>query len=238
MTSWPAKDADAVLDYGYTIPLESGDSVASYTFTKLSGDVVIDSQGIVGARVLVWLSGGTDGEINTFRIAWVTTEGRENDDEITLAIAPNSGLDLGTEYANASASTLKAAFAKFASVSDATVEFWLERARRLVDQSWTEGDYAMGQMLLACHYMTREGLGTGTEAQIAAEGLGEFTSVKSGQFSFTRKENSGDGSADAGSMSATSYGRQWLTLCRINRGGARITPTGSVPDASLYPSGI
>lgn len=234
MQSWPAKDADAVLDYGYTIPLEAGDSVASYTFEKLSGDVVIDSEGRVGARVTVWLSGGTDGEINTFRIAWVTTAGREDDDEITLAIASNSGIDLGSAYADPSAATLKAAFTKFASVADSTVEFWLDRARRHVDQSWTEGDYAMGQMLLACHLMTLEGLGTGTEAQIAAEGLGDFTSVKSGQFSFTR----GESAAAGGSLGSTSYGRQWLALAKLNRGGARLTPTGSVPTVPLYPSGV
>lgn len=140
-------------------------------------------------------------------------------------------------YTQATAASLKAAFTKFTAVADETVEFWLTRARRSVDASWTEDDRAMGEMLLACHYMTLEGLGAGTEAQIAAEGLGDFTSVKSGQFSFTRKDG-GEGSADAGSLGSTSYGRQWLTLCRVNRGGARITPTGSVPDSSLYPSGV
>lgn len=236
MQSWPAKDADAVLDYGYDIPLEDGDSVTSYTLEKLSGDAVIDSHGRVGARVTAWISGGTDGEVNTFRIAWITTAGREDDDEITLAIAPNASIDLGSAYADPSSATLKAAFAKFAGVADATVEFWLAQARRQVDQSWTEGDYAMGQMLLACHLMTLEGLGTGTEAQIAAEGLGDFSSVKSGQFSFTRKE--GDSAAAAGSIGSTSYGRRWLMLAKVNRGGARLTPTGTVPTSPLYPSGV
>lgn len=139
-------------------------------------------------------------------------------------------------YTQATAADLKAAFTKFSAVADETVEFWLTRARRSVDDSWTEDDRAMGEMLLACHYMTLEGLGSGTEAQIAAEGLGDFTSVKSGQFSFTRKDGA-DSSTAAGTISSTTYGRQWLSLAQANRGGARITPTGSVPNSSLYPSG-
>lgn len=140
-------------------------------------------------------------------------------------------------YTQATAADLKAAFTKFSAVADETVEFWLTRARRSVDSSWTEDDRAMGEMLLACHLMTLEGLGAGTEAQIAAEGLGDFTSVKSGQFSFTRKDG-GEGSASAGELGSTTYGRQWLTLARANRGGARLTPTGTVPTSPLYPSGV
>lgn len=137
-------------------------------------------------------------------------------------------------YTQATAADLKDAFAKFAAVADETVEFWLERARRMVDSSWTEDDRAFAEMLLACHYMTTEGLGAGTEAQIAAEGLGDFTSVKSGQFSFTRKE-AASGTEAADEIASTSYGRRWLALARANRGGARITPTGAIPTTSLYP---
>lgn len=138
-------------------------------------------------------------------------------------------------YVDPTAADLKAAFPRFAAVADATVEFWLERARRKVDQSWTEGDYQMGQMLLACHLMTLEGLGTGTESEINANGLGDFKSVRSGSFSFTRKEgSSGDGDAQ-GSLGSTGYGRQWYELAVANKGGARLTPTGTIPDYSLYP---
>lgn len=136
-------------------------------------------------------------------------------------------------YTDPTAADLKAAFPRFAAVADETVEFWLERARRKVDQSWTEGDYAMAQMLLACHYMTLNGLGTGTESEVNAAGLGDFKSVRSGSFSFTRKEGGDD--ADSGPMGSTSYGRQWQELAYANRGGARITPTGDIPDFSLYP---
>lgn len=91
----------------------------------------------------------------------------------------------------------------------------------------------MGEMLLACHLMTLEGLGTGTEAEIAAAGMGDFKSVRSGQLSFQRGE--GDSSAAAGSIRSTSYGRRWADLAQINRGGPIVGNTGSIPDTPAYP---
>lgn len=136
-------------------------------------------------------------------------------------------------YTQATAADLKAKFPRFAAVADATVESYLTDARRRVDGSWTEDDRAMGEMLMACHLMTLEGLGTGTEAEIAAAGLGDFKSVRSGQFSFTRGE--GDNMAAAGTLGSTSYGKRWADLARINRGGPRVGATGTVPNSSLYP---
>lgn len=136
-------------------------------------------------------------------------------------------------YTQATAADLKAKFPRFDAVADATVESYLTDARRRVDASWTEDDRATGEMLLAAHYMTLEGLGSGTEAEIAAAGLGDFKSVRSGQFSFTRGE--GSDMAAAGTMKSTSYGRRWLDLAQINRGGPRVGATGTVPDYPPYP---
>lgn len=133
-------------------------------------------------------------------------------------------------YTDATAAGLKAAFPRFAAVEDETVEFWLERARRHVDESWTEGDYAMGQMLMAAHLMTLNGLGTGTEAEMAAAGVSDFKSVRSGAFSFTRGD--GASSAESGALGSTSYGRQFAALARINVGGPRVMATGALPTTS------
>ncbi len=139
-------------------------------------------------------------------------------------------------YTDATAADLKAAFPRFADVEDATVEFWLTRARRSVDQTWTEGDYAMGQMLLACHLMTLAGLGTGAEAAAAAEGAAGFKSMRSGSFSLERFDN-GNGGAQSTIMS-TSFGQQFSALARQNVGGPRVMPTGTVPfDPCRYPQG-
>ncbi len=230
MKNWPAKDPQAVLDYSYTIPLEAGDAVASHTFEKLSGDVVIDSSGRLGAVVTAWLSGGTEGEISTFRVAWITSAGRADDEEISIAIASNANLLLDTDDADAAA--LKAAFPKFAAVADPTIEFWLTRARRAVDDSWCEDDRQMGEMLLAAHYLTLEGFGTGAEAQLAAEGMAGMQQIRSGQLALQKSGAMAD--AAAGSLDSTSYGQRYLELLRQNRGGPRVAPTGALPDALLY----
>jgi hypothetical protein len=230
MQNWPAKDRDAVLDYTYTIPLDAGDSVASYTLEKLAGDVVIDSEGRAGAIVTVWLSGGTSGENAFFRIAWVTAAGRENDDLISLSITNNEAGIAG--YVPATAATLKSAFAKFADVSDWSIEYSLKRARRDVDDSWCEDDRAHAEILLAAHYLTLDGFGTGTEAQLAADGLSGMQSIKSGQLSLTVSDAIAN--AKPGSIEATTYGQRFLELMRKNRGGPRVAPTGSLPDALLY----
>lgn len=138
-------------------------------------------------------------------------------------------------YVDPTADDLKAAFPRFAAVADETVEFWLERARRSVDESWTEGDYAMGQMLLAAHHMTLNGLGTGVEATVAAQGMGDFKSVRSGSFSLDRGDNSSG--AAAGTIGSTSYGQQFAALQKLNVGGARVAPTGALPTERLYPGG-
>jgi hypothetical protein len=138
-------------------------------------------------------------------------------------------------YTDATADDLKAAFPRFAAVADETLEFWLERARRMVDQSWTEGDYTYAQSLLAAHYLTIEGLGTGTEAELNAQGMGDFESVRSGSFSFTRGKAASDATA-SGTLGSTSYGRQFAALARANVGGPRVTDGGVLPDSTLYPS--
>jgi hypothetical protein len=138
-------------------------------------------------------------------------------------------------YTDATADDLKTAYPRFAAVEDETVEFWLERARRGVDESWTEGDYAMGQMLLAAHHMTLNGLGTGVEATVAAQGMGDFKSVRSGSFSLDRGE--AGSAAAAGTLGSTSYGRQFAALAKLNVGGPRVMATGTIPTSPLYPRG-
>lgn len=139
-------------------------------------------------------------------------------------------------FTTATATDLKTRLPRFADVADATVDVYLDRARRSVDDSWAEGDQVEGQVLLAAHLMTLEGLGTGTEAELNAEGLGDIRTLKSGSLSFTRQGDGNDGQSAAGKIGSTSYGRQWLELLRSNRGGSRITPTGVIPTSPLYPS--
>ncbi|WP_426163091.1 DUF4054 domain-containing protein [Sandarakinorhabdus sp. DWP1-3-1] len=122
-------------------------------------------------------------------------------------------------------------FPAFAAVLGATIDFWLTRAARSVDDSWTEGDREYGRQLLAAHLMTEQGLGIGAEAEMAAAGAGGFKSMKSGSLSLDR----GDTGVAAGAYGGTAYGRQFALLLRQNRGGARVTGTGVV--VGVYPFG-
>ena len=138
-------------------------------------------------------------------------------------------------YTDPDADDLQAAFPAFAAVADETVEFWLTRARRQVDTRWTEDDYQMGQMLLACHLMTLQGLGTGAEAEAAAQGTGDYKTIRTGSVTLERFDR--DNNAAQGTLQSTSYGRQWLALAKANRGGPLIMGTGTLPTQNLFGQG-
>ena len=121
---------------------------------------------------------------------------------------------------------LKALLPAFAAVADATVQAWLDRAARLVTEAWPDSDRKHGEMLLAAHYMTLNGLGTGAEAEMAAAGASGFKSMRSGSLSLDRGDTSG---GDAmGEYGTTQYGRQFWPLLRVYAGGPRVTGTGTI----------
>lgn len=122
---------------------------------------------------------------------------------------------------------LKAAFPAFAAVPDATVTFWLTRAARTVDSSWCEDDRDFARWLLACHLMTEQGLGSGAEAELFAAGAGGFDTMKSGALTLSR--SSQNVARSSGPYGSTQYGRQFATLLAQNKGGARVTDTGTLP---------
>lgn len=237
MPSWPAKDPDSTLDYLYTIPLADGDAVASHAFALLSGTVTIDSESRSGADVTAWLSGGTDGETNVFRVSWTTVGGRTDDDIITLATAANEITELAlTGYAKPDAAHLILRYPAFVAVKTDTVRYWLTDAERGVDESWSEADYAAGLMALAAHNMTLAG--QGAEAAATADLPAGITSMKIGTLGLAFDHAITRAKA-TGSLESTRYGSEYMMLLRRNRGGPRVAPTGTVPyDPRIrYPQG-
>lgn len=230
--TWPSKDPSAVLDYAFTIPLDAGDTVASHTFTLVSGTVVIDDENISGAVVTARLSGGADGETSVFKVTWETAAGREDEDYVTLPIIAVDYVALVlTDYTKPLPQHLIARYPAFADVPTATIQYWLTDAERFVDESWSEGDYAAALMALAAHNMTLAGLGT--EAAATADIPAGVTSIKSGSFSATFA----DGVATdrvTGALASTRYGAEYAGLLRRNRGGPRVTATGALPYSPLH----
>lgn len=234
--TWPAKDPDAVLDYTFTIPLDEGDSVTAHTFTKVSGDTVLDDEDRTGAVITARLSGGTVGQIAVFKATWTTTEGREDEDFVTQLIASNDYVALVlTGYTKPLPQHLIARYPAFAAVATATIQYWLTDAERFVDSSWTEDDYAAALMALAAHNMASAGLGT--EAAATAGIPAGVTRFKSGSLDVSFSDGA---TADriSGALTSTRYGAEYQALLRRNRGGPRVLATGTLPyDPLRYPQG-
>jgi hypothetical protein len=242
--TWPAKDPDAVLDYVYRIPLDAGDSVSGQpTFTKLTGDVAIDLIASIaapdttaegyGQDLTVWLSGGTDGEVSVFRVAWTTVETRTDDDIITLAVSSHELEALAlTGYAKPLPGHLVLRYPAFAAVPAGTIQYWLSDAERFVGTSWLEGDYAAGLMSLAAHNMALAGLGTDA-ASLSGVPAG-LTSMKSGTLSLTFSQEAANARL-GGNLSSTRYGAEYAVLLGANRGGPLVAPTGIAPSTYLAP---
>ena len=110
---------------------------------------------------------------------------------------------------------LIATFPAFAGVETARVQFWIDRAQRVVDDSWAAEDHELALMLHAAHEMVLNGFGSGAEAEAAAAGASAFRGVRSGALALER-----DTAAEG--FAATQYGRQFLPLLRRNRAGPRV----------------
>jgi hypothetical protein len=82
------KDPDSVLDYAFDWSpwLEDGETILTHQAMIEEGDVVIDSTAQTTTTVVVWLSGGTLGTNAKLRCRVNTTDGRQDDQIITLLI--------------------------------------------------------------------------------------------------------------------------------------------------------
>lgn len=117
----------------------------------------------------------------------------------------------------ATPATFKTVFPTFATVPDATIQYWMEQALG-VTSAWGN-DHAT--YLLTAHYLTQQGRGSGAEAELAAAGASSFTSIESGNFKLAR------GKAGTG-FASTSYGEQFRAIALGYVGGPLITSTGTV----------
>lgn len=117
-------------------------------------------------------------------------------------------------YTAPTAADLKSKFQAFAAVADDTINGALNDAARMVDETWTEADFAPARMLYAAHLMTLDGVGKTTEAKLQG-----FSKLSIGPLSIERAEQAGE----TGELRSTSYGRRFIELCRRNRGGPRVT---------------
>lgn len=129
----------------------------------------------------------------------------------------------------------KTAKPQFADVPDPTVQMYIDMAGRLVDKSWTEGDYTNAWIALTCHFMTLDGLGTDAASKGFKAGAAFYSSIRSGQLTLTRYRERAAADTDFNSwLKQTPCGQYYLLLLRLNKYGPRVITTGVGACASPY----
>jgi hypothetical protein len=185
--------------YLWTPNLSAGDSISGTpTATRVSGTATVDSVSVVSGQVKIVLISGADGEISQFLFSVNTTGADIIQETLYLPVHTTELSALGLK--------LVQKFPAFASVVPSTIDLWLDDAA--IVANW--GDEG-AQMLLACHYMAINGLGTNP----VATGL---TKLKSGTVDMTFSE----AQANAIGFAQTIYGQQFYILLRRRHAGPRV----------------
>lgn len=206
MIVWPAKDPAEVLDYTWTVGLDTGDTIASYTATTTSG-VTIDSDSENDTQVTLWLSGGVDGETAMFNLTATTAGGRTFREIAVLPV-----FDRASELL----AMFRLRYPALASVEDGQVGYWLADALNLVGTSWGDSQ-DVGRLAFAAHQVA------GSVSGAIPAGV---TSFKSGTFSATVAESI----AALKGFESTVYGRELLALRRTLFAGPMLAWTPPAAD--------
>lgn len=107
----------------------------------------------------------------------------------------------------------KTRYPSFVDVPDATVQAVLNEAETRVTDRWREVDRLPAVMLYTAHVLTLEGLGTGTESEVA--GTDGFKVIRSGSLTLERFDN-GSITSNSSQLRSTSFGRRFYELLRLN----------------------
>ena len=107
------------------------------------------------------------------------------------------------------AQSMKLLFSEFEDTEDHVIQFALDRAARLVDDTWNETDAVLAQSFLAAHYLAIQ--------QSSADVGGRIITSESIGIISTSYGSATGGAASDVPMKATSYGQEYLSLLRRNR---------------------
>ena len=191
--------------YLWTPNLSPGDSITGTpTATRVSGTATADSISVVSGQVKIVFISGADGETSQFLFSVNTTGTDISQDTLYLPVNTTALSALGLK--------LVQKFPAFVSVHPATIDLWLDDAA--IVANWDDDN---AQMLLVCHYMAINGLGTNAVS-------GGLTKIKSGTVDMTFSE----AKANAVGFAQTTYGEQFYTLLRRRHAGPRVISAGRV----------
>lgn len=212
MKIWPAKDPAEVLDYTWTVPLDTGDTIASATATVTSGTAVKDSQSNTDSILTLWLSGGAADELNYVSLTATTNGGRTHREAGVLPVIDRAAETLAL---------FRMRYPAFVAIDDGLIGYWLTDAGALVGDSWAEASRVPARIAYAAHKLVE----TGALSGAVPAGL---TSFKSGTFSATVSNET----ASLTGLDATLYGREFLKLRRATFAGPRLAWTPPVADCA------
>lgn len=120
-------------------------------------------------------------------------------------------------YTTPTASDLTTRHPAFASLDSDYIDAVIAEAARFVDSSWFEDDYQPAIMHLAAHMLISEGALEGSvKGILASEAMGDASASY---------DNSN--AAVASDYNSTSYGRAYMRLLRVNKGGVATTDEAS-----------
>lgn len=125
-------------------------------------------------------------------------------------------------YVRATLAEFQAVFTAFPNVQQATYDYWVVRAERLIDSAFGD-DQLHATMLLTAHYLVMQGFGSEVDSQRWSKFAGA-TRVKSGSLELSWS----DGLKTTGSR----YGDEVRDLIVSNKGGPHVAGTGTWP---VYP---
>lgn len=224
MKVWPSKDPDEELRYTATFApdLAPGETLdgAPVVEQPVPAGVVISATQQDTQAVTLLLAGGNDGEEAQFVIRVHTTADNTFEMDVALPIRSKTiPEDHPGDYTPPTVANVLALYPEFEQVRPSLVEYYLKRAAQSVDESWTEGDFGFARMTLTAHLMTLAGLGNSAEAASVSNGSDQFRSMAIGTLRLERF----DAARDRSDLSRTRYGREFLNLLRLNRGGPRVT---------------
>ena len=132
-------------------------------------------------------------------------------------------------YTSPDFATFAAVFTDFAGIDEAAFAYWLARAERVIDSGYGD-DQLHATMLLTAHYLACQGLGAGTEAEVA--GFAGATRVKSGDLELGWS----DRAAAKSTGPTTRYLAELRGLVIAAKGGPGVAGTGSFPPVVNYGS--
>lgn len=121
-----------------------------------------------------------------------------------------------------------AIYPAFTSAPDAAYTFWSAQAANAIGhlEGCLGDQMSLAGVLAIAHYLTKAGIGTGTEAEIAAQGATGFKSIRSGSLSLERGDSTA--SAGGGDWGTTSFGQQLWPMLKACVGGPIVSSTGYV----------